>query len=189
MTISNRAEIPDVKVFSLDRFSDERGYVTETFSESAFSSLLNPQVPIISVHETFSKKNVLRGLHYQIDRPQSRLIRVSYGMIYEVAVDLRKSSPTFGKWRSETLSADYFSTMWVPSGVAHGYLVLSDFAIVSIFTDQTWNADRQRFIRWDDKTLSIDWPLFREYPILVPPITSERDKKSSSFLDAEHFNG
>ena len=186
--MSRRANIADVHVFALEKYMDERGYVTESFNDALFKELIGENVTFISGHETFSRRDVLRGLHYQVQNPQSRLIRVSYGVIYEVALDLRKSSPTFGMWRGETLSSDSFSAMWIPAGVAHGYFVISEFALVNVYSDQLWNEAGQRCVRWDDKELAIDWPLYKEYPIAVPPTISERDSCGKFFFEADFFD-
>lgn len=185
MKFTNSAKLPDVNVFSLDRFTDDRGYVIEVFNREAISGIAGREVTLVSGHETFSKRGVLRGLHYQLVQPQSRLVRVTHGLIFDVAVDLRRSSPTFGKWQGELLSSNNLNAMWVPGGFAHGYYVMSETAIVSIACDQVWNSTNQRCIAWDDKQLSIDWPLFSDYPIMAPPIMSERDRNGVALAQAE----
>lgn len=188
MRLSGKAKLPEVKVFSLNRHLDHRGYVTEVFNSKDFAKLINKDTSIHATHETFSRKGVLRGLHYQIGSPQSRLVRVSFGSIFNVAVDIRKSSPTFGKWQGEILSSDNLSAMWIPSGFAHGYFVLSNNAIVNVYTDCEWSESNQRCIRWDDDFLSIDWPIYSDYPVYAPPIVSDKDNLGKKFLEAEIFD-
>ena len=188
MKFSNSVKLPDVTVFSLDRHADDRGYVIEVFNRETFSVIAGKDMALVTGHETFSKRGVLRGLHYQLHRPQARLIRVTHGLIFDVAVDLRRSSPTFGKWQGELLSSNNLNAMWVPGGFAHGYYVMSDTAIVSIACDEKWDAAHQRCIRWNDTDLSIDWPLFSEYPIYAPPITSNRDRDGQALAEAEVFD-
>lgn len=186
MKISRKDKVEGCKIFSLEKYSDNRGYIAESISANIFEQLSEKDISSFSGHETYSKRDVLRGLHYQVGEPQSRLVRVSFGMIFEVVLDLRKSSPSFGKWFDVMLSSENYSAIWLPPGVAHGYFVLSEFALVNIYADRDWNEANQRCIKWDDEELAIDWPLYKEYPVLIPPILSERDKNGESFLNAEY---
>ena len=186
MKISRKDKIDYCKIYSLEKYSDNRGYIVETFDSAIFKKLLEKDIQVFSGHETYSRRDVLRGLHYQVGEPQSRLVRVNYGLIFEVVLDLRKSSPSFGKWFDVILSSENFSAIWVPAGVAHGYFVLSEFAIVNIYADRGWSEADQRCIKWNDGELAIDWPLYKEYPVIIPPILSERDKNGQNFLNAEY---
>jgi len=188
MKISSRSKIKDVIIFSLDKRSDERGSVVEVFDEKTVSELLDNSEGLNFLHETYSKKDVLRGIHYQFEKPQSRLVRVSYGAIYDVVLDLRRSSPTFGKWQAEILTSENSGALWVPSGLGHAYLVLSDFAIINIHSSGEYESAYQRTIRWNDPELLIDWPLYANYPIITPPTLSQRDQLGVDFQDAEYFS-
>ncbi len=186
MKLSNRSKIEDVKIFALEKKSDDRGVVIKTFDKAGISDLMDGADALEYGHETYSKKDVLRGIHYQIEKPQARLVRVSYGAIYDVVLDVRKSSPTFGMWQAELLTSENSGAMWVPSGVAHAYLVLSEFAIVNVQSSCEYDPSKQRIIRWNDPSLAIDWPLYSNYPIIIPPILSERDSVGSDFLNADY---
>jgi dTDP-4-dehydrorhamnose 3,5-epimerase len=187
MKISNRSKIEDVKIFALNKYLDDRGSVTATCDNEIISDAMNSVVSLNYGHETYSKKDVLRGIHYQVNKPQNRLVRVTYGAVFDIALDLRKSSPTFGKWQAELLSSEKSAAMWIPAGVAHGYLVISEFAIINIHSDAKYEAELQRVIRWNDRDLAIDWPLYANYPIIIPPVLSERDGNGLNFMDAEYF--
>lgn len=167
--------IPDVKIITPKVFKDERG----AFFESYNNKYLN--YTFVQDNQSRSYRNVLRGLHYQVNFPQGKLVRVVYGEILDVAVDIRRSSPTFGKWVAEKLSADNFKQLWVPHGFAHGFIVLSDFADVHYKTDQYWYKEHERSIRWNDPELGIDWT--NQYP----PILSEKDASACWLKDAEVF--
>lgn len=186
MNLSNRSKIQDVKILTHDKFSDSRGEIVKIFSKNEFVSFAGLD-QLNFGHQTFSKRDVLRGFHYQVEKPQSRLLRVSYGAIYDVILDLRKSSPTFGKWQAEVLTTDNPISIWLPEGVAHAYLVISEFAIVDVYTNVEYSPDLQRVIRWNDPSLGIDWPLYAHYPIIINPIISDRDKSGVYFSQADLF--
>jgi dTDP-4-dehydrorhamnose 3,5-epimerase len=188
MKLSNRSKIDDVKIFNLEKFKDDRGDVVKIFDKFLLPNQAHELDLLPYMYETYSKKDVLRGIHYQVEKPQSRLLRVSYGAIYDVVLDLRRSSPTFGKWQGEILTSENSGAIWVPAGVAHGYLVMSDFAIVNVQTSCDFLPDHQRVIRWNDPTLTIDWPIYANYPIIIPPILSPRDQSGIDFIDAEYFD-
>lgn len=187
MKLSNRSKIQDVKIFTHEKFSDSRGDVIKIFNKSEFAGLFADLDHLNFFNQTFSKRDVLRGFHYQVEKPQSRLLRVSYGAIYDVILDLRKSSPTFGKWQAEVLTSDNPSSIWLPEGVAHAYLVISEFAIVDVYSSVEYTPDLQRVIRWNDPSLGIDWPLYAHYPIIIQPIISDRDQLGLDFSQADLF--
>lgn len=167
--------IPDIKVVTPKVFEDERGFFFESFNDKYFNN------SFVQDNHSRSSKNVLRGLHYQVNLPQGKLVRVVSGEILDVAVDLRKSSPTFGKWVAEKLSATNFKQLWIPPGFAHGFIVLSESADVLYKTDQYWYKEHDRSIRWNDPDLCIDWENSQ------PPILSEKDATACWFKDAEIF--
>jgi dTDP-4-dehydrorhamnose 3,5-epimerase len=173
--------IPDVYVFEPKVFGDERGFFYESFNQARFEEAIGHTVNFVQDNHSKSAKNVLRGLHYQIKQPQGKLVRVTAGEVFDVAVDIRKSSPTFGKWIGEILSAENKKQLWVPEGFAHGFLVLSEFAEFLYKTTDYWYPEHERSIAWDDQTLAIEWPL------IGMPTLSTKDLAGSSFLTAEAF--
>lgn len=187
MKLSNRSKIQDVKIFTHEKISDSRGAIVNIFNKNELFGLFEGFGELNFIHQTLSKRDVLRGFHYQAEKPQSRLLRVSYGAIYDVILDLRKSSSTFGKWQAEILTSDNPSSIWLPAGVAHAYLVMSELAIVDVYTSVEYSPDLQRVIRWNDPSLGIDWPLYAHYPILVEPILSDRDQLGLDFSKADLF--
>jgi dTDP-4-dehydrorhamnose 3,5-epimerase len=132
-------------------------------------------------NHSYSARNVLRGMHYQIGHPQGKLVRVVAGEIFDVAVDLRRSSPTFGKWDGVTLSGENFRMLWIPAGLAHGFRVLSDEAQVLYKATDFYHPECERTLSWDDPDVNVKWQLD------TPPIVSDKDAKGSSFRDAEMF--
>jgi dTDP-4-dehydrorhamnose 3,5-epimerase len=187
MKFSNRSKVQDVKIFTHEKFSDSRGGLVKIFNKNEAAGLLADLGELNGMYQTLSKRDVLRGFHYQVEKPQSRLMRVSYGAIYDVILDLRKSSPTFGKWQAEILTSENPSSIWIPAGIAHAYLVMSEFAIVDVHTSVEYQPDLQRVIRWNDPALGIDWPLYSHYPISVQPILSDRDQLGLDFSQADLF--
>jgi dTDP-4-dehydrorhamnose 3,5-epimerase len=150
--------IPDVKIFEPKVFGDERGFFVETFRQSHFDDLgLNVQ--FVQDNHSSSSKGVLRGLHYQIQKPQGKLVRVTAGEVYDVAVDLRKSSSTFGQHVGAHLSAENKKILWVPPGFAHGFLVLSDMAEFVYKCTEYYAPEHDRSLLWNDPVLNIQWPL------------------------------
>ena len=152
-------KIPDVKLIEPEVFEDDRGYFYELFNEKKFNELLGKTYRFIQDNCAYSKKNVLRGLHYQLNKPQAKLITVTSGKIFDVAVDIRKHSPTYGKYVSAILSSENKSSLFLPKGFAHGYLVLSDFAEISYKVNQPWSKDTEQSLLWNDNELNIDWPV------------------------------
>ena len=151
------ASLPDVLLIEPKIWRDDRGLFFESFSERTFAEA-GIRGPFVQDNHSRSNKNVLRGLHYQLRHAQGKLIRVSHGRVFDVAVDLRKSSPTFGHWTSAVLDGESLNMMWVPAGFAHGYLVLSDSADFLYKTTDFYFPEYERTIAWNDAALSIDWP-------------------------------
>jgi len=163
-------------------FEDERGFFYESFHQEKFMRN-GIEVNIAQQNHSGSKKNILRGLHYQIKNSQGKLVRVIKGQIYDVAVDLRKSSSTFGKWESIILNEDNKKLLWVPSGFAHGFLVMSDWAEVEYSTSDFYSPEHERTIIWNDPDLNIQWP----FPAGEQPILSDKDSQGKLFKDAEIY--
>ncbi|BBO80294.1 dTDP-4-dehydrorhamnose 3,5-epimerase [Desulfosarcina ovata subsp. sediminis] len=176
-----RTRIPDVFTLEPKVFGDNRGFFFESYNENVFKSLTGNDPAFVQDNHSKSKKNVLRGLHYQIRQPQGKLVRVICGDVFDVAVDIRRSSPTFGKWVGEYLTAENKKQLWVPPGFAHGFLVLSDVAEFLYKTTDYYAPEFERCIRWNDPDLSIQWP------INDAPLVSEKDAGGVLFRDAEVF--
>ncbi|WP_286784254.1 MULTISPECIES: dTDP-4-dehydrorhamnose 3,5-epimerase [Pseudomonas] len=174
-------ELPDVLVLEPRVFGDERGFFFESFNARAFAQATGLTPEFVQDNHSRSARGVLRGLHYQISQAQGKLVRVVAGEVFDVAVDLRRGSPTFGRWTGVHLSADNKRMMWVPEGFAHGFLVLSESAEFLYKTTDYYAPEHERCIRWDDPQLAIDWPL-QEAPQL-----SAKDRNGASFADAELF--
>jgi dTDP-4-dehydrorhamnose 3,5-epimerase len=174
-------EIPGVVIIEPKVFGDERGFFYESFNERRFRELTGVAQPFVQDNHSRSARNVLRGLHYQVRQPQGKLVRVVAGAVFDVAVDLRRSAPTFGKWVGVELSAENKRQLWIPPGFAHGFLVLSDFAEFVYKTTDYWEPGLERALRWDDPAVGIEWPL-RGAPQL-----SARDAQARGLADAETF--
>ncbi len=162
-------------------FGDERGFFFESYNAKTFESALGFVPQFVQDNHSLSARGVLRGLHYQVQQPQGKLVRVCVGEIFDVAVDLRKSSPTFGKWVGEILSAANKRQMWIPPGFAHGFLVLSETAEFLYKATDYYAPEHERAIRWDDPTIGIAWPLSGA------PTLSAKDCAASSFAQAPFF--
>lgn len=173
--------IPGVILFEPRMHGDERGFVYESFSQRAFEDATGRAARFVQDNHSRSVRNVLRGLHYQVRQPQGKLVRVIAGSVFDVAVDLRKGSPTFGKWVGEILSDENRLQMWVPEGFAHGFLVLSESADVLYKMTDYYAPEHERAIAWNDPTLAIDWP------ISGAPSISAKDAKAVRFDAAEVF--
>ncbi len=174
--------LPEVYLLEPKVFQDERGFFLESFNQASFCSAINLDLVFVQDNHSRSVGAVLRGLHYQIQQPQGKLVRVAVGEIFDVAVDLRLWSPTFGQWVGYTLSADNFRQLWVPPGFAHGFLVLSEVAEVLYKTTDYYAREHERTILWNDPDLAIDWPLAGKIPIL-----SAKDQAASPFKAAEVY--
>lgn len=173
--------IPDVFLIEPQVFGDERGFFFESFNQAKFEAAIGRQVAFVQDNHSRSAKNVLRGLHYQIRQPQGKLVRVVQGEVFDVAVDLRKGSPTFGRWVGEVLSAENKRQLWVPEGFAHGFVVLSDTAEFLYKTSDYYAPEHERCIIWSDPNLKIEWP------ISTAPTISLKDARGQQFLQAEVF--
>ena len=178
---SKQLRIPEVVLFEPKVFGDDRGFFFESFNQKRFEELVGERVSFVQDNHSRSQKGVLRGLHYQIQHPQGKLVRVATGEIFDVAVDIRKSSPTFGMWVGDILSAENRRQLWVPAGFAHGFLVLSDSADVLYKTTDFYYQEHDRGIRWDDPTIGIEWPEVSEV------LLSEKDTNAPLFTESEVY--
>jgi dTDP-4-dehydrorhamnose 3,5-epimerase len=178
----------DVVILEPKVFGDERGFFLESYNEATFRCLGLPP-HFMQDNHSGSRKGVLRGLHYQLHQPQGKLIRVLRGEIFDVAVDLRQSSPQFGQWFGLTLSAENKRQLWIPPGFAHGFLVLSDFGEVAYKATQLYAPAQERCILWNDPALGIVWPLnaLAAEPTLSSPTLYTKDQAGSLLADAETY--
>jgi dTDP-4-dehydrorhamnose 3,5-epimerase len=176
-------ELPDVKILTPDIFQDSRGFFFESFNSKTFKNLVGYSDVFVQDNHSNSKMNVLRGLHYQLNDPQAKLVSVLNGEIFDVAVDLRKDSKTFGQWAGKILSSENKHQMWVPVGFAHGFYVTSKHADVLYKTSDFYNPKDERCILWNDDFLSIEWPISNN----IQPILSPKDLEGVSFHNADHF--
>lgn len=158
MIISNTA-IHDVKVISPKVFGDERGFFLETYEKNRYQMMLNINFEFVQDNYSRSRKNVLRGLHFQNSKPQGKLVRCVKGIVFDVAVDIRKDSPSFGKWHGELLSEENKSQMWIPPGLAHGFLVLSDVADFEYKCTDYYDPTDEGCLLWSDPNIGIEWPI------------------------------
>ncbi|MDJ0662543.1 MAG: dTDP-4-dehydrorhamnose 3,5-epimerase [Crocosphaera sp.] len=176
-----QTKIPDVVIIEPRIFGDDRGFFYESYNKKVFKEATGIERNFVQDNHSKSQKNVLRGLHYQIQQPQGKLVRVVVGEVLDVAVDIRKSSPTFGQWVSCRLSAENKRQFWVPEGFAHGFVVLSDAAEFLYKTTDYYAPQYERSILWNDPDLAIDWELDGE------ALLSKKDQEGSSFKEAEVF--
>lgn len=174
--------IADVLLIEPRVFGDDRGFFFESFNQRAFNAATGLTVDFVQDNHSRSARHVLRGLHYQIRQPQGKLVRVVAGEVFDVAVDIRRSSPTFGRWVGEVLSADNKKQLWLPPGMAHGFLVLSESAEFLYKTTDYWAPEHERCIAWNDPTLAIAWPALDGAPLL-----SAKDANGQWFVEAEVF--
>ncbi|MBA1323168.1 dTDP-4-dehydrorhamnose 3,5-epimerase [Pseudomonas sp. BIGb0278] len=170
-------DIPDVLIIEPKLFGDSRGFFFESFNERAFKEQTGVSINFVQDNHSRSQKNVLRGLHYQVENPQGKLVRVVQGEVLDVAVDVRVDSPTFGRWVATRLSAESHRQFWIPPGLAHGFLVLSESADFLYKTTDYFNPTAERCIRWDDPDLAIDWGL------VEAPLLSAKDQQGLSFRE------
>lgn len=175
-------DIPDVLILEPQVFGDERGFFFESFNQQKFWDQTGLRYTFVQDNHSRSRQNILRGLHYQVQQAQGKLVRAIVGEIYDVSVDIRRYSPTFGRWVGVNLSADNKRQLWVPPGFAHGFYVLSETADVLYKTTDYYAPQHERSIVWNDSKLAIDWPLIGDRPLL-----SAKDEAGSSFLEAEVF--
>ncbi|PPA05562.1 dTDP-4-dehydrorhamnose 3,5-epimerase [Pseudomonas sp. MWU12-2312b] len=174
-------DLPGVLIIEPKVFGDERGFFYESFNAKAFEEATGLATSFVQDNHSRSQKGVLRGLHYQLQNTQGKLVRVTAGEVLDVAVDIRRSSPHFGKWVAVRLSAANNRQLWIPEGFAHGFVVLSEFAEFLYKTTDYYNPSSERAIRWDDPDLAIDWQLDAE------PQLSAKDKVAAFFKDAQVF--
>ena len=180
MKVINTA-ISDVLIIEPKTFGDDRGLFFESFNQLRFEEVIHNKVNFVQDNHSKSTKNVLRGLHYQIEQPQGKLVRVVAGEVFDVAVDIRKSSQTYGRWVGVNLSAENNRQMWIPEGFAHGFLTLSDTAEFLYKTTNYYAPQFERCIAWNDPILKIDWPIKEE------PILSNKDSQGIPFELTEAF--
>lgn len=174
--------ISDVVLIEPRVFGDERGFFFESFNQEQFESAIGRSVKFVQDNHSRSVRNVLRGLHYQVRQPQGKLVRVVSGEIFDVAVDIRKGSATFGQWVGEVLSAENKRQLWIPEGFAHGFVVLSESAELLYKSTDYYAPTHERCIAWDDPSLAIEWP------IDGAPTLSEKDTKGQLLSAAEVFD-
>jgi dTDP-4-dehydrorhamnose 3,5-epimerase len=160
-------------------FGDARGFFYESFNQRDFAKATGLDLQFVQDNHSKSTQGVLRGLHYQVQNPQGKLVRVTAGEVFDVAVDIRRDSPTFGQWVGEILSADNKRQLWVPPGLAHGFVVLSEHAEFLYKTTDYYAPEHERCIAWNDPTLAISWPT-----LIGPPQLSAKDASGQSFLRA-----
>ena len=176
---SSKLDIPEVVLFEPKVFGDDRGFFYESFNNRVFQQATGLTESFVQDNHSRSEKNVLRGLHYQIQHPQGKLVRVVSGEVFDVAVDIRKSSPTFGRWVAARLSFENKKMLWVPAGFAHGFVVLSETAEFLYKTTDYWYPEHERCIQWNDPQLGIDWPIDGE------PLLSGKDAAGKPLGHAE----
>ena len=175
--------IPEVVLLEPRVFGDARGFFFESFNQAQFEAAVGCVVNFVQDNHSRSAQNVLRGLHYQVRQPQAKLIRVTAGAVFDVAVDIRRSSPTFGKWVGEILSAENKRQMWIPQGFAHGFFVLSDAAECLYKTTDYWAPEHERSIAWNDPVIGAEWPTGGKSLILSP-----KDQNGVALAVAEVFD-
>lgn len=178
---ATKLSIPDVILFEPEVFGDERGFFFESFNSRVFEETTGLKRNFVQDNHSRSTKNVLRGLHYQIQHPQGKLVRVTVGEVFDVAVDIRKSSPTFGKWVGAMLSTENKRMLWVPEGFAHGFVVLSAVAEFLYKTTDYWYPEFERSIAWDDPDIAIEWPIDGK------PVLAKKDVEGLFLKRAECF--
>lgn len=174
-------KIPEVLLIEPQVFGDDRGFFFESYNQRVFAEKIGKTTDFVQDNHSRSAQNVLRGLHYQIQQPQGKLVRVVMGEVFDVAVDIRKSSATFGEWVGYLLSAENKRQLWIPAGFAHGFLVMSEMAEVLYKTTDYYAPQYDRCIIWNDPDLAIAWPL------QANPILSAKDQAGKSFKTAEVF--
>ena len=177
---ATRLAIPEVVLIEPKVFGDARGFFFESFNQKAFNEATGTNHQFVQDNHSRSAQGVLRGLHYQIQQPQGKLVRVVRGAVIDVAVDIRKSSPTFGQWVAEELSEDNHRQLWVPPGLAHGFVVLSDSADFLYKTTDYYAPEHERSIAWDDPAIGIEWPLAAHG--IAQPVLSDKDQTGARLL-------
>jgi dTDP-4-dehydrorhamnose 3,5-epimerase len=173
--------LPEVLILEPKVFGDERGFFFESFNQQDFEQATGLDAVFVQDNHSKSGQGVLRGLHYQVQHPQGKLVRVTQGVVFDVAVDMRKSSTYFGKWVGIELSADNKRQLWIPAGFAHGFLVLSESAEFLYKTTDYWHPQHERSLLWSDATVAIDWP------ITQPPKLAAKDATGKRLIEADVF--
>ena len=177
-------KIPDVKIIEPNVFGDKRGFFFESFNQKIFEDAIGTKQQFVQDNHSKSSKGVLRGLHYQLPpMAQGKLVRVVQGEVFDVAVDIRKNSPTFGQWVGEVLSAENAKQLWIPGGFAHGFITLSDTAEFLYKTTNYYSPDHERCIAWNDPAINIKWPNLGNVPVNI----SDKDQRGSSLNFSDHF--
>lgn len=176
-----KTNLPEVLVIEPKIFGDDRGFFYESFNAKKFAELSGVEASFVQDNHSLSAKNVLRGLHYQIRQPQGKLVRVVAGEVFDVAVDIRRSSPRFGQWTGIALSAENKRQMWIPAGFAHGFMVISESAEFLYKTTDYWAPEHERCLQWDDPTVGVQWPL------QGAPVMSAKDQQGQLLANAEVF--
>lgn len=179
---ATKLAIPDIVLLEPRKFADDRGFFLEVFNQKEFEEIIGQTVNFVQDNHSRSFKNVLRGLHYQIQQAQGKLVRVLNGAVFDVAVDLRRSSATFGKWVGTELTAENQNQLWIPPGFAHGFFVLSECADFLYKTTEYYAPIHERTLVWNDKTIGIEWPSHTQ------PRISEKDKAGLSFVEIETYD-
>ncbi len=173
--------LPEVKILEPKIFGDVRGFFFESFNARDFEKDIGISVEFVQDNHSKSAKGVLRGLHYQIQHPQGKLVRVVSGEVFDVAVDMRSSSPSFGQWTGLHLSSENHRQLWIPPGFAHGFMVVSDYAEFLYKTTDYWHPEHERSLSWNDPTLNITWPN------QIKPLLSAKDQVAPNLDQAELF--
>ena len=173
--------IPDVLIIEPKVFGDARGFFYESFNQKAFNEATNTDYQFVQDNHSRSAKGVLRGLHYQIQHPQGKLVRVTLGAVFDVAVDMRRNSPNFGKWVGKLLSAENHCQLWIPPGFAHGFVVITDSAEFLYKTTDYWHPEFERSLLWNDAIVGVEWPIQGE------PQLAEKDARGLRFEDADVY--
>ena len=176
-----KTEIPDVLIFEPKVFGDERGFFMESFNQKVFEEVVGRKVEFVQDNHSKSRKGVLRGLHYQLEPyAQGKLVRCVVGEVFDVAVDIRKSSPTFGKWVGVNLSAENKRQLWIPEGFAHGFYVKEEGSEILYKTNNFYSKEHEKCIIWNDALLNIDWQLYKE------PLISQKDCLGTPFIQINY---
>jgi dTDP-4-dehydrorhamnose 3,5-epimerase len=173
--------LPEVKIIEAKVFADARGFFFESFNAQEFAEAVGEAVEFVQDNHSLSAKGVLRGLHYQIEHPQGKLVRAVAGEVFDVAVDIRAGSPNFGKWAGARLSAENKRQLWIPAGFAHGFVVLSETAEFLYKTTDYWFPQHERCLLWNDPEIGIDWPIEGD------PVLAVKDAAGQRLVDAETY--
>jgi dTDP-4-dehydrorhamnose 3,5-epimerase len=184
ITVTPTTAIPDVLIIEPKVFGDSRGWFYESFNQQEFADKTGITKPFVQDNHSFSKQYILRGLHYQMKQTQGKLVRVIHGRVFDVAVDLRQSSLTFGKWTGVELSSENHRQFWIPEGFAHGFVVLSEEVHFLYKTTDYWHPASEECLIWNDETIKIEWPLPKD----ITPILNLKDSQGKAWKDATKFD-